>query len=148
MFALMDALISEERSPYDPMIVWLAVVAGVAILLFGLYIAFGSSFEDRRDVRLAMAEGADMREAVAAFQRRTGRWPRADESGEFRADPSRLNHARSIVFDAGRRAVVVTMRRQPYTGRSFAFIPDDATPPRWSCKPIDLDAKYLPESCR
>ena len=144
----MGAFLADETASNDRMVVWSAVAGGLCILIFGFYIAFGRGYESKRQVAIAVGEAAELRETLAAFHRKEKRWPRFDEAPRFRVDPSRLKGARSIAYDSGRRAVVVTMGRDPYEGKSFAFVPDDATPPRWSCKTIDLDIKYLPDSCR
>ena len=144
----MGAPLAEENARDDRMIAWSAIAGGVCVFMFGLYIAFGRGYESRRQVTLAIAEAADLRESLSAFHRKEKRWPRFDEAPKFRVDPARLKSARSVAYDPGRRAVVVTLARDPHAGKSFAFVADAATPPRWSCKTIDLELKYLPDSCR
>ena len=127
--------------------VGVGVAAAAAFILFNLYIMFGYGYESRATVNEAIAASRPMREAVMAFRASNGRWPGEADAGRFRvADPG---PARSIAYDAAQKGVVITMSGSRYEGKRFIFAGEDRDGvPAWSCRPIDIEAKYLPAACR
>jgi len=103
----------------------------------------------RRHVDAAILESAPMRDAIMNFRRTKLYWPNAEEAEKFRVDVSSLKRARTIEWDAKKKAVVVTMAGTPFEGKKFAFNGADwQRGPQWACRPLDIDTKYLPKNCR
>jgi len=125
------------------------VIAVLAVIGFAVYVGFGTGFDNRRYVSEAMVEAVPLKDSVLAFRRNQGRWPGPADAATFKVDKSRLKRARSIVYDPVKRAVVITMDEHVYAGKSFEFFGDEREgAPVWGCRRNDLDAKYLPASCR
>lgn len=127
----------------------IGVAAAAIVLLCAAYVRFMEGDASRSMVRVAIMQAAPVRDSVMAFRVAQGRWPRDAEAGPFRIDPSQLQDARSLAYDPKEKAVVVTMKSAPIEGKRFAFYGEDqGGAPRWACRPIDIETRYLPASCR
>ena len=127
------------------LVVVCAAVLGIGAFLF---VATHSGYDSRRHVGEAIEEAAPFKARVAEFHERNKALPQAADAPMLRQD-QKLRRARSVEWDAGRRMIVVTMDGQPYPGKRFGWIADEREGRlEWTCRPLDMEAKYLPAACR
>jgi len=126
------------------------LILGVVVTLIGIIVvAVNSGYDTRRWVSEAIVDSEALKSNVMAFRVAQGRWPGQADAARFVVDPSKLKRARSVAYDPGQRAIVITMDEHAYAGRSFAFYgAEGAKGPEWSCRAIDIETKYLPAACR
>jgi hypothetical protein len=88
-----------------------------------------------------------LREPVAEFHANERRLPGPQEAAKFReTDP--MKFTRSVAWDAGRRAIVITLGERDDGKRyELAAVEKDGRL-EWICRTIDFDPKYLRSSCR
>jgi hypothetical protein len=129
-------------------ILWATVLGACGLLLFVLY-AVNAGYDSRRHVGNAIAAAVPVKDLVMAYRMASGKWPVEADAGRLRLTPNESRGARSIVYDPSRKAIVITMAGPWYEGKRFEFVGEDRVEgPVWSCRRIDIDAKYLPASCR
>lgn len=123
-------------------------VAAIVLVCAG-YVMFMQGDAARSMVRVAITQSTPLRDSVMAFRRERGRWPGQAEAERFRIDPSRLQYVRAVVYDPKEKAVVIMMKPAPIDGKRFAFYGEEhGGTPQWVCRGIDIEATYLPASCR
>lgn len=150
----MDANDKEAKSDAKPRSAfarWVKpVLIFVALVVIPLAIAIPAyqGYRPRQLVNEDLAEGLVLRTRIAESYEARRRLPQASEAEAFQVSPSELGRAQSVVWDAAGRRIVVTVDRvQP--GKRFAFYAEERDGTlAWSCRTIDLEAKYLPASCR
>lgn len=136
-----------------PPSVWTGLAAGSLValtILLGVLVAKASygDFSPRAKVSEALLAGSGMRTQVTEFHQDHGRLPTAADAAKL--DTSVVSkYVASIVWDASRNVVVVTMR-EPYPGKRLEIWPvvQGDKLMEWRCGSPDLDKKYLPMSCR
>jgi hypothetical protein len=88
-----------------------------------------------------------LRTPVAEFYANEGRLPGPQEAAKFR-DNEPMRFSKSVAWDAGRRAIVVTLGERDGGKRFEIAAVEKGGELEWLCRTIDFDAKYLPASCR
>jgi hypothetical protein len=122
-----------------------AVVLGVGAFLV---VAANSGYDSRRHVNEAIAEAAPFRARIVEFYERNKALPRAADAPMLRQD-QRLRRARSVEWNADTGMLVIAMDGHRYPGKRFAFVAEIRDGRlEWGCRPIDIESKYLPASCR
>lgn len=128
-----------------------ALGALVIIVVPGYIVYAGAvaqlEYSRRERASEGLARAAALKAPVAEFHAAERRLPGAQEAANFREiDP--MKFTKSVGWDAGRRAIVVTLGERD-DGRRFeiAAVEKDGAL-EWICRTIDFDAKYLPSSCR
>lgn len=136
-----------------PPSIWTGTSAGALVLawfaafVFAVVLPSSGDYTPRAKLSEAQAEASSMRAEVMEFYVEHGRLPNASEAPKFRLRTA-SRRAQSIVYDAERRAIVVTMR-DPFPGKRFALRAiEESGQLGWKCGPIDLDKKHLPSTCR
>jgi hypothetical protein len=131
-----------------------AVFSGALALIVPVYLAVVPAAYDDHAPRAKVAEGVS---AATALQREIDdfyaehkRLPGTQEQERFRYQKP-LQYTESILYDAERRMIVVTMgdSTSSIAGKRFALPAREKTGAlEWACRTIDLDRKYLPATCR
>jgi hypothetical protein len=128
---------------------WVVALMAIAVTCFVVYVGFGAGYNSRRYVTYAMEDAGRLKSDVTDFRRANKRWPDAAEALKMPGAKALSRDVESIVYDAERKAVVITMGHRPYEGKRFGFFAEERDgKPDWSCRTIDLDPKYLPAGCR
>lgn len=123
------------------------VAAAVAALIVWVAVDAQLDYANRERTNEGLFAAVEVKKGITAFQRANGRLPGAQEAAQFRHE-GKLEHAASVAWDASRKAVVVTMGPR-FDGKRFEYAaPETAGAQDWSCRSIDLDPKYLRNSCR
>jgi len=106
-----------------------------------------ADYTPRVKVSEAVLAASATKTRLTDFFEKERRLPRAEESGQFRAErPSR--YVQTVVYEPAEKRIVVTLSEiQP--GKRFALYAaiQDASL-TWTCRSIDVDQKYLPRACR
>lgn len=124
---------------------WFAMVASIA----------NSGYADYMPPAMASREGlsiaGSIRPSIEAFYLQNRRLPGPDEAARFSFSgpaATRLQHTASVRWDAARKSIVVTLS-EPFKGQRFEIAAQEQGGPlAWACRPIDLNPKYLPSTCR
>ena len=121
-------------------VLWLCIVfVGVSPMY--------ADYAPRAKVSEAVLAASATKTRLTDFFEKERRLPRAEESGQFRAEqPSR--YVQTVVYEPAEKRIVVTLSEiQP--GKRFALYAatNDASL-TWTCRSIDVDQKYLPRACR
>lgn len=128
------------------------ITIAVAVVLLGYLVLVGScsGYEPRRYVMEAISESLPLRQAVEIHYRSRGALPASSRELQLRPESMKLRYAQRVEWNAADRMVVVTMEPERYRGKRFGWVaaggPGGAV--EWTCKTIDLEAKYLPADCR
>jgi hypothetical protein len=121
-------------------VLWLCIVyVGVAPMY--------ADYTPRAKMSEAVLSTSAMRNDLTEFFEKERRLPGPAEASRFRADPP-SKYVEHVVYEPGESRIVVTMREvQP--GKRFALYAttNDRTL-TWTCRTIDVEAKYLPGTCR
>ena len=125
-----------------------AVFVGAVAFIVPVFLAMAWVPSSDFDTRAKVAEGdqlaRSLSEELAAFHANHRRMPGPQEAAEFRVKvPMRFTE--SVVYDADRKMIVVTMRDD---GKRFAMQATEKDGALvWTCHTIDLKLKYLPSTC-
>ena len=137
--------------PPKPPSLFTATGAFLLILVPG-YMAYVTVDAQREYVRRdrsreGLARAMSLRTPVAEYYANERRLPAAQEAAKFR-DTEPMKFTKSVAWDPGRRAIVVTLGERD-DGKRFelAAVEKDGTL-EWICRSIDFEARYLPASCR
>lgn len=123
-----------------------ALVLGAGALF---YVATYSGYDSRRFVGEAIKEAEPLKARIVEYHHRTRALPQGAEAKALRLDSSGLKRARSVEWDATRAMLVVTMEGKPYPGKRFGWMAEARDGSlEWTCRPIDMESKYLPAACR
>jgi hypothetical protein len=138
------------KAPRPPS-VFTALGALVVIVVPG-YIVYASAvaqleYSRRERASEGLARAAALKAPVAEFHAAERRLPGAREAAKFRETES-MKFTKSVGWDAGRRAIVVTLGERDDGGRFEIAAVEKGGALEWVCRTIDFDAKYLPSSCR
>ena len=130
-----------------------AVFSGALALVVPYFLAVApASFESyapRQKVAEEFSFGIGLQREIDAFYAGHKRLPGPQEQERFRYRKP-MKYTQSIVYDAERRMIVVTMGDSPYiAGKRYAMrAREERGALEWTCQTIDLDRKYLPAACR
>jgi hypothetical protein len=121
----------------------------VVIPAWIVYISVQAQLEysHRERVSEGLSIAHSLKTPVAEFHANRGRLPGSQEAAQFtyREKPK---FARSVAWDPARRAIVATMGDREDGKRFELAAVEKGGALEWICRTIDLDAKYLPASCR
>ena len=114
-----------------------------------VYVSAQAQYEyhGREQVAEAAHIAASLKTPVTEFYEANRRLPGPSEAGQFRHG-EKMKYTASVGWDAGRGAIVATMAER-FKGRRFemaAAAKGDKL--EWTCRPIDLEPKYLRADCR
>jgi hypothetical protein len=127
----------------------LVLIGGAVLGIVGfLYVASHSGYDSRAHITEAINEASPLKDRVADFHAKNKSLPQAADVAAAKGALA-LKRARGIDWDPARRMVVITMEGEPYPGKRFAYVAeprDDRI--EWVCRPLDLEAKFLPAVCR
>jgi hypothetical protein len=140
----------EGKAPKPPS-VFTALGALLLIVVPG-YIVYASAqaqleYAPRERASEGLSRAQALKTSVAEFYANERRLPGPQEAAKFR-DTDPMKFARSVGWDAERRAIVAILGERD-GGKRFeiAAVEKDGAL-EWVCRTIDFDAKYLPSSCR
>lgn len=123
----------------------------LAFFLSSVFLILPTAYADygqRARVSEGISLAAAVRRDIDAFYAERRRLPGPQEAAQFRS-AAPMKYTESVIYDAARRMVVVTMREDYGDGRQLAMRAaekDGAL--AWRCLSIDVAQKYLPASCR
>ena len=127
-------------------IAWLLLIGSVLSVVNAAY----ADYTVRAKVSVALAVGSAMRGTIAEFHEREKRLPTQAEAVKFRhemQDPV-YPFVKSVAYDSGAQRIVITMR-EPFPEKRLALHADVRDGNLvWTCRTIDIEANYLPPSCR
>ena len=140
----------EGKAPKPPS-AFTAIGAFLIIVIPGwmIYVTAQAQIEysHRERIGEGMMAAVALKVSIAEFHANERRLPGAQEAAQF-AYREPLKFTKTVTWDPARRAIVATMGERE-EGRRFELLAvekDGAL--EWTCRTIDLDAKYLPASCR
>ena len=121
----------------------------IVIPAWMIYVSAQAQYEyhGREQVAEAARIAGELRVPVAEFHQQHGRLPGPQEAARFQ-HAEKMRYTASVGWDAGRGAIVATMAER-FKDRRFemaATAKDGKL--EWTCRPIDLDPKYLRADCR
>ncbi len=123
-----------------------ALILGLPLLIL-IAIPSYSDYVPRAKVVDALALTHPLKTSISEFHANNKRLPTSQEAEKFRADGGK--YAEALVYDVDKRMIVVTMREGSYKNKRFALTAEEKDGALvWTCRTIDLEAKYLPSSCR
>ena len=138
------------RAPKPPS-AWTALGTLLIVALPGglAYVAAAAQIEYQQRARVTegVAAAASLKAPIAEFYAERRRLPGPAEAAQFRY-AEKLQHTAAVGWDPARRSIVATMGER-FGGRSFEFAAQEKDGAlEWTCRPIDLEPKLLPLSCR
>lgn len=140
----------DGKAPRPPSV--FTALGALVVIVVPAYIAYVSAqaqlqYAPRERASEGLYRAQALRTPVAEFYANEGRLPGAQEAAKFtERDP--MKFAKSVGWDAGRRAIVVTLGERDGGKRFEIAAVEKAGALEWVCRTIDFDAKYLPASCR
>ena len=124
------------------------ILVVLLVIAAAILIPSYQGYRPRQLISEALVEGLALRTRVTEIYESRRRLPLESEAVALRIPQSELKRAQSVVWDAAGRRVVVTVG-DPQPGKRFAFHAEERDGNlTWACRTIDLEAKYLPASCR
>ena len=135
---------STKRTPW----MTISVTTIVVLVVIAVLIPAWQGFRPRSLVTEAMEDAVPLRRRIERFHIDNRRLPEGTEAASFRIDQG-LSASRLVAWDPRERMVVVTMGDNMHSGKRFGFKADlNEARIEWKCSRFDLEAKYLPASCR
>lgn len=131
----------------------IAVIVGALATVVPWGVIMSPQMYEDYTVRSKVSEGVSaagsLRAPIAEFYKQYRRLPEPREAGRFRYDSS-SRYTASVVYDAERKAIIATMGEWvPIKGKRFAmYVREQDGTLEWTCRTIDLEAKWLPGACR
>jgi type IV pilus assembly protein PilA len=127
-------------------------LGALVVIVVPAYIAYVSvqaqrQYAPRERASEGLSRAQALRTPVAEFYYNEGRLPGPQEAAKF-TEREPLKFARSVGWDAGRRAIVVVLGERDGGKRFEIAALEKAGVLEWTCRTIDFDARYLPASCR
>ncbi|MBI3371413.1 MAG: pilin [Betaproteobacteria bacterium] len=106
-----------------------------------------SDYHPRMRVVEGLRAAGAFRKQVDEFYGKHRRLPTPDEAVQFR-DHGPAQNAHSVVYDAGKRMILVTFR-EGFAGKRVARHAEDQNGAlSWTCRTVDVERRYLPSSYR
>ena len=120
-------------------------ILGIPLLILAA-ISSHSDYVPRAKVAETISLTVSLKNTISEFHHNQQRFPAPHEAEKFRIDGGK--YAQSIVYDAEKRMIVVTMG-DPHKDKRFAIHAEEKDGMiSWTCRTIDLAPKYLPSACR
>jgi hypothetical protein len=121
----------------------------IVIPAWMIYVSAQAQYEyqSRAQVAEAARIAYELRTPVAEFHQQHGRLPGPQEAARFQ-HAEKMKFTASVRWDAGRRAIVATMAERFKDKRFELAATEKEGKLEWTCRPIDLDPKYLRADCR
>ena len=145
-----------EKKRLRPPSVWsfvAAMASSAFALVLPLFLVIGPGAYSDYTPRVKVSEGVSLagalRNEIGEFYAQNRRLPGPQEATQYRVEKSMMKYTDSVVYEAERKMIIVTMRDSYLAGKRFAMYATEKDGAlTWDCRSIDLEKKYLPGACR